>query len=226
MAALTVVRDLREHWRPASAEELEQFETDPLSGFVLARASAGLADGTIRGDVGHLDQIRSWFGRPLWDMEPADADAYFGKMLRGSPSGTRLARSQALTTYFMFLELRHKVEIHRMTGRVVECPIDEMNRPRGTSSASTLGYGRSGPGKNEIAVGSAGIQVLIHPRPRSSMTETPPELVDFCTSRANGTYAHPTDPSLFIKCSNGYCYECDCPDGMTYDEATGGFVAR
>ncbi|MFF3964280.1 hypothetical protein ACFYZI_22315 [Streptomyces griseorubiginosus] len=40
-------------------------------------------------------------------MEPADADAYFGKVLRNSPSGTRLARSQALTTYFVFLELRH-----------------------------------------------------------------------------------------------------------------------
>ncbi|MEU1458402.1 hypothetical protein [Streptomyces avermitilis] len=65
LAALAVVRDMREHWAPASAEELEQFETDALSGFVLARASAGLADGTIRGDVGHLDQIRTWFGRPL-----------------------------------------------------------------------------------------------------------------------------------------------------------------
>ena len=123
LAALAVVRDLREHWAPASAEELERFETDVLSGFVLARASAGLADGTIRGDVGHLDQIRTWFDRPLWDMEPADADAYFGKVLRHSPSGTRLGRSQALSTYFMFLELRHKIEIHRMTGRVVECPI-------------------------------------------------------------------------------------------------------
>jgi integrase len=121
--------------RPRRRRKLERFETDVLSGFVLARASAGLADGTIRGDVGHLEQIRTWFGRPLWDMEPADADVYFGKVLRNSPSGTRLARSQALTTYFMFLELRHKVEIHRMTGRVVECPIDEMNRPRGAKDA-------------------------------------------------------------------------------------------
>ncbi|MFF4576755.1 hypothetical protein [Streptomyces sp. NPDC001410] len=67
--------------------------------------------------------------------EPADADVYFGKVLRNSLSGTRLARSQALRTYFMFLELRHKVEFHRMTGRVVECPIDEMNRPRGAKDA-------------------------------------------------------------------------------------------
>ncbi|MGW9030853.1 hypothetical protein ACWGQ5_43705 [Streptomyces sp. NPDC055722] len=92
--ALAAVRGLREFRDPVSAEELEQFETDVLAGFVLARASAGLADGTIRGDVGHLDQMRAWFGRPLWDMEPADADGYFGKVLRGSPSGTRLARAR------------------------------------------------------------------------------------------------------------------------------------
>jgi len=57
--ALATVRDLREFRDPVSAEELEQFETDVLAGFVLARASAGLADGTIRGDVGHLDQMRA-----------------------------------------------------------------------------------------------------------------------------------------------------------------------
>jgi hypothetical protein len=67
----------------------------------------------------------------LWDMAPGDADAYFGKVLRAAPSGTRLARAQALKTYFEFVELRHKVVIHQMTGRAVECPIDEMNRPRG-----------------------------------------------------------------------------------------------
>lgn len=94
MAALAVVRNLREYRDPVSAEELEHFETDVPAGFVLARASAGLTDGTIRGDVLHLEQVRTWFGRPLWDMEPADADAYFGRVLRGSPSGTRLARSQ------------------------------------------------------------------------------------------------------------------------------------
>ncbi|MEU6605745.1 hypothetical protein ABZ922_11880 [Streptomyces shenzhenensis] len=78
MAALAVVRDLREQWAPTSAEELERFETDVLSGFALGRASAGLADGTIHGDVGHLDQIRTWFGRPLWDLVPANADVHLG----------------------------------------------------------------------------------------------------------------------------------------------------
>jgi hypothetical protein len=32
--------------------------------------------------------------------------------------------------FFRFLELRHKVELHNLTGRVVECPLDEVNRPR------------------------------------------------------------------------------------------------
>ena len=35
-----------------------------------------------------------------------------------------------LTVYFEFLELRHKVELHNLIGRVVECPLDEINRPR------------------------------------------------------------------------------------------------
>jgi integrase len=128
--ALALVRDLREHRVPAGAEELADFETDVLAGFVLARASAGLADSTIRNDTGHLDLIRDWFGRPLWEMQPADADAYFGKVLRDGGPSTRTGRAAALTVYFQFLELRHKIEIYNLTGRVAECPLDEMNRPR------------------------------------------------------------------------------------------------
>ncbi|WP_214417325.1 hypothetical protein [Sphaerisporangium fuscum] len=127
--ALAVVRDLRVARAPVTPEDLEALETDVLAGFVLARAAAGLSDGTISSDVMHLEQVRAWFGRPLWEMEPSDADAYFGKVLRVTAKGTRLARAQAIKTFFLFLELRHKVEIHQMTGRVVECPIDEMNRP-------------------------------------------------------------------------------------------------
>jgi hypothetical protein len=119
------VRDLREARASASQEELAGSETDVLAGFVLARSAAELADGTISSDVVHLEQTRAWFGKPLWDMESADADTYFGKVLRDAGKGTRLGRSQALKACFVFLELRHKVEIHQLTGRVVECPIDE-----------------------------------------------------------------------------------------------------
>jgi hypothetical protein len=64
--------------------ELADVETDVLAGFVLARSSAGLADSTIRNDVGQLEQVRAWLERPLWDMEPADADLCFGKALRNA----------------------------------------------------------------------------------------------------------------------------------------------
>ena len=128
--ALAAVRDLREHRVPASEDELADFETDVLAGFVLARASAGLTDSTIRNDANHLDLIRDWFGRPRWEMQPTDADTYFGKVLRNARPSTRTGRAAALTVYFQFLELRHKVELHQLTGRVVECPLDEINRPR------------------------------------------------------------------------------------------------
>ncbi len=132
---LAAVRDLRDARALAGPDELAAFETDVLAGFVLARAAAGLPDGTISSDVVHLEQVRAWFGRPLRDMEPADADAYFGKVLRGVARGTRLSRAQALKTYFLFVELRHKAEIRQMTGRVAGCPIDEVNRPRGRQQA-------------------------------------------------------------------------------------------
>jgi hypothetical protein len=130
---LALVRDMRELREPSSADEVADFETDVLAGFVLARASAGLADSTIRNDTGHLDLIRNWFGRPLWEMQPEDADAYFGKVLRDAKPSTRTGRAAALTVYFQFLELRHKAEIYNLTGRVAECPLDEMNRPRASA---------------------------------------------------------------------------------------------
>ena len=128
--ALALVRDLREHRAPVSAEELADLETDVLAGFVLARASAGMADSTIRNDTSHLELIRDWFGPPLWEMQPADADAYFGRVLREAKPSTRTGRAAALTVYFQFLELRYKIELHNLTGSVIECPLNEMNRPR------------------------------------------------------------------------------------------------
>ena len=97
---LAVVRDLRDARAVAAPEDLDAFETDVLAGFVLARAAAGLSDGTISSDVMHLEQVRAWFGRPLWDMEPTDADTYFGKVLRGVARGTRLSRAQTLNLAF------------------------------------------------------------------------------------------------------------------------------
>ncbi|MEU4592287.1 tyrosine-type recombinase/integrase [Micromonospora aurantiaca (nom. illeg.)] len=145
---LAVVRDLRGRRVPAGPDEVAAFETDVFAGFVLARASAGLSDSTIRNDMGHLEQLRTWFGRPLWEMQPGDADRYFGAVLRGAAKGTRLAKAQSLSTYFEFLELRFRAEIYSLTGRILECPLDEMNRPRGRADIGL----RIPPGEDEIEV--------------------------------------------------------------------------
>lgn len=124
------MRDLRERQVPLSQEEIADFETEVFAGLVMARASAGLTDSTIRNDTHHLEAIREWFGRPLWEMQVEDSDVYFGKELREKSPATRTGRAGALTVYFQFLELRHRAEIFNLTGRPVEVPLDEMNRPR------------------------------------------------------------------------------------------------
>jgi hypothetical protein len=133
---LAVVRDMREARVPDGPEAVAAFETDVLAGFVLARAAAGLSDKTISADVSNLEQVRAWFGRPLWEMRPADADEYFGKVMRAAAQNTRLKRAQALKVWFAFLELRHKAEIYQLAGHVAECPVDEVNRPRGGGRAA------------------------------------------------------------------------------------------
>ena len=45
---------------------------------------------------------------------------------------TRHGKAGTLSIYFDYLELRHKVEIYNITGRAIDCPIDEVNKPRGT----------------------------------------------------------------------------------------------
>lgn len=68
--SLAAVRDLRDVRVAAGPQELVDFETDVLAGFVSARAAAGVADGTISSDVMDVEQVRAWLGRPLWEMEP------------------------------------------------------------------------------------------------------------------------------------------------------------
>ncbi|MEU8927421.1 tyrosine-type recombinase/integrase [Kitasatospora sp. NPDC048545] len=145
--ALAVVRDLRPDLRLESAEEVAAFEQDLLAEFVLARASAGVLDDTIRADVGGVLGLREWFGRPLWEMQPQDLDRYFGRHRRGSAPGTKVRQAAAFAVYFEFLELRHKATIHAATGVVVESPLDEVNRPRG-GTASRL---RIPPSADEAA---------------------------------------------------------------------------
>ena len=141
---VSALRDVRPEW---SATDLEDLETDLLAGFVLARASAGMSDTTIRTDVLHLEQLRGWLGRPLWTMQHTDADRYFGEALRTAAPNTRSGKASTLSIFFRYLELRHKVDIHNATGVLVETPLDELNRPPGNPGAL-----RVPPSADELAL--------------------------------------------------------------------------
>ena len=80
---LAAVRDLRPQLRLEIADEVGAFEQDLLAEFVLARASAGITDGTISADVAAVVGLREWFGRPLWEMTAQDLD----RLLRRGPAG-------------------------------------------------------------------------------------------------------------------------------------------
>jgi hypothetical protein len=133
---LAAVRDMREARVPAGPDEVAAFETDVLAGFVLARAAAGLSDKTISADVLNLEQVRAWFGRPLWEMRPADADEYFGKVMRAAAQNTRLKRTQVLKVWFALLELRHKPEIYQLTAGSGCCTCVTARAPAGRGRGS------------------------------------------------------------------------------------------
>jgi len=143
--ALAVVKSLRPR-RPVTEEDVAALEIDLLAGLTLARSAAGVGDKTIRQDTGNLEQIRSWFGRPLWEMEPTDADAYFGRVLRTAANSTKAHKAKALTVYFAYVDLRHRAEVFALTGRAPQCPLDEMNRPRNHHEMAL----RIPPGEQEI----------------------------------------------------------------------------
>ena len=60
---LAAVRDLRPQLRLETPDEIGAFEQDLLAEFVLARASAGITDTTIRADVAAVVGLRECKGR-------------------------------------------------------------------------------------------------------------------------------------------------------------------
>ena len=113
-----------------AAEDVEALETDLLSGFVLARASAGFTDATIQGDVRALGSVREcWASRcGRWSHRIATGISASGY---GSREADENGCCRVGLAVFRYLEQRHGAEIYHLTGCRVECPVDELNRPRG-----------------------------------------------------------------------------------------------
>lgn len=131
---LGVVRQLRPAAMLSTLDEVAAFEQDLLSEYVLARASAGVGDRTIRGEADVIGEVRAWFDRPLWEMRPQDLDRFLGEDQRHLATTTKVRKAQAVSVFFEFLELRHRPDIHAATGVLVTNPVDEINRPRASAA--------------------------------------------------------------------------------------------
>jgi len=88
---------------PAGPDELAAFETDTLAGLVRARGRRGPGRQHHRGEVIHLEQGQGWLGPAAVDDAARRRGRLLRAGLRGAARGTRLARAQALKTYFLFL---------------------------------------------------------------------------------------------------------------------------
>ncbi|MBT2511666.1 site-specific integrase [Streptomyces sp. ISL-98] len=128
--SLALVRDLRSVRPTPTDEDLDAFEQDLVAGFVLARSAAGVEDGSIQAEIRAVSEFRDSMGRHLWTARPDDADRFLGERCRGQSHSTLSGKAFGVSVFFEYLELRHHAEIHTLTGDLVQCPIDEMNRPR------------------------------------------------------------------------------------------------
>jgi site-specific recombinase XerD len=128
--ALAVVQDLRSIRPVPDDTDLDAFEQDLIAGFVLARSASGVTDKSIQAELRAVGEFRESIGRHLWTARPDDADRLLGQRCRGQAKATIAGKAFAISVFFQYLELRHQVEIHAVTGETVQCPIDEMNRPR------------------------------------------------------------------------------------------------
>jgi len=81
-----------------------------------------MVDQTIQHDRMYLAQIRTWLGRPLWTMQPADADRFFGEALRTAAPNSKRSKACSLAVYFRYLELRHKARCTTAPGTSWSAP--------------------------------------------------------------------------------------------------------
>jgi integrase/recombinase XerD len=137
---------------------------------VLARASAGVVDRTIAGEADAVVELRRWFGRPLWEMQPQDLDRFFGGDQRTLAPGTKVRKARAIAVYFEFLELRHRPAIHASTGHLVASPVDEPNRPRSGPGAHVRVPRRPGTWNASSAGGVTTSAVPASTRPPRAIT--------------------------------------------------------
>ena len=144
---LAVVRSIgtARGWR--SEEDAADFEQEIIDQYALAMAAAGLSDAYISHSRTAIFELRSHVNIPLWQVKPADADAFLAGLRRaGLAASTRAGKAGVIAQFFDFAISRYQADINALTGWVIEQPIDEYNR----QSGSSLGKVRVPPSDAEV----------------------------------------------------------------------------
>ena len=144
---LAVVRSIgtARGWR--SEEDAADFEQEIIDQYALAMAAAGLSDAYISHSRTAIFELRSHVNIPLWQVKPADADAFLAGLRRaGLAASTRAGKAGVIAQFFDFAISRYQADINALTGWVIDQPIDEYNR----QSGSSLGKVRVPPSDAEV----------------------------------------------------------------------------
>ena len=131
---LAVVRNLSSARALRTAEEVEDFEQEIVDQYALSMAAAGLTDGHIgNARTSVVEFLRSIQG-PLWTASCDDADRFLAELRRlGRSTRTRAGKAGMVAQFYDFVISRYQGDIHALVGCVVDQPIDEYNRPSGTT---------------------------------------------------------------------------------------------
>ena len=117
--------------RLTTQAEFDDFEQELVDQWSLALAGAGATDSHVSGERTTIVEFLRFVGRPLWTVQPADADRWLRslRVTRGQAPSIARRQGRAVARFYSFLLVRYQGDIHALTGAVISQLIDEFNRP-------------------------------------------------------------------------------------------------
>lgn len=145
--SLAVVRNIGSPNALRSGQDVEDFEQELVDQYSLSMSAAGLTDRHIASSRAIVIEFARFLAGPVWTAKTNDADRYLVELRRrGQARTTMRGKADGVARFFDFLLARYQGDIHRLTGYVVEQPVDEYNRP----SNPMYGTPRVPPSDEEI----------------------------------------------------------------------------
>ena len=144
---LAVVRNIGSSGQLRTGEDVAVFEQEIVDQYALAMAAAGLTDAYVKDTRRVIFEFTGSLSGPLWSASCDDADRFLtGQRRAGLAPSTRATKAVMLAQFYSFVIARYQGDIHALTGRVVEQPIDEFNKP----SSALAGRVRVPPSEEEV----------------------------------------------------------------------------